>query len=106
MRPRPRPGTREGMTAASGTARPGTPPWDGPRTTKHARTALAPFPSRQIIGHPAGHLKAPPAPPPAAGLRPVLDLPVRAAPNMAATRETGDPSHARPKQPPPTQTPL
>src|SRR5690348_18029712 len=67
------------------------------RTTKHPARSRLPFPRRQIIRHPAGHLKDASGAAPAAGLRPVLDPPVRAATNMAATRETGDPSHARPK---------
>ena len=59
MRPRHRPGTREGMTAASGTARTARPsPWDGPDSKlKYPRTTPAPVPRRPIIGLPPGHLK-------------------------------------------------
>jgi hypothetical protein len=42
----------------------------------------------------AGHLKDASGAATAAGLRPVLDLP-RHKPGLAATRKTGDASHAR-----------
>jgi hypothetical protein len=78
MRPRPRPGTREGMTAASGTARTAGPN-HGTDLNNRICPARPPAPvsRRQIIGHPAGHLKDACGAAPAAGLRPVLDLPGR-----------------------------
>ena len=59
MRPRPPPGTREGMTAASGTARTrDTRTWDGPESQLNTpHDPRLPFPRRHIIGLPAGHLK-------------------------------------------------
>jgi hypothetical protein len=60
MRPRaPRPGAREGMTAASGTARTARPsPWDGPDSKlRYPAPPRLPFPAAPIIGLPPGHLK-------------------------------------------------
>src|SRR6266545_5168537 len=78
MRPGPGPGTREGMTAASGTARTGRHrTWDGPEQPNTPARPPAPVPRRHIIGLPAGHLKDASGAATAAGLRPVLDPPGR-----------------------------
>jgi hypothetical protein len=58
MRPRPRAGAREGMTAASGTAAPEDTGYGTDLNDRISRTApRLPFPRRHIIGLPAGHLK-------------------------------------------------
>jgi hypothetical protein len=94
--PARRPGTCEGMTAASGTARTADPTMGtdlNNRIRPPARSRL-PFPP---AARSSGTRPVTSRTPPAAGLRPVLDPPGRPPRNMAATRETGDPSHARPK---------
>jgi hypothetical protein len=71
MRPLARPGTREGMTAASGTAAPEDTGHGTDLNNRIPRTTpRLPFPAAHIIGLPAGHLKDASGAAPAAGLPP------------------------------------
>jgi hypothetical protein len=67
------------MNAASGTAphRDDSRTWDDLTQPNTLHRPRLPVSRRQIIGHPAGHLKDASGAAYAAGLRPVLDLPAR-----------------------------
>ena len=107
MRPGPRPGTREGMTAASGTARTGRHrTWDGPEQPDTLHGPRLPFPAAPSSGSRPVTSRTPPAPPPAAGLRPVLDLPGRSPRTWQLSGKQETPvTHAR-QQPEPRQNPI